>query len=129
QAFVLLPVVVTAAALDALLRRRLRPALALAPSVGALAVLTLAWAGWRLRSGGPLSRVFGGYEPAGQVHYGVGDAVRFVVYHYADVLILTAAVPVAALVVLLGLREQPPALRAYTATAAALCLWIPAEVG
>jgi hypothetical protein len=129
QAFVLLPVIVTAALIDALLRRRLRPALALAPAAGGLLAFALAWAGWRLRHGGPLSRVFGGYEPAGQIHYGVGDAARFAVYHYADVVILTAAVPVAALVVLLGLREQSPALRAYAATAAALCLWIPAEVG
>jgi hypothetical protein len=129
QAFVLLPVLLTAAALDAVLQRRLRAVLALAPAAAGLVVLTLAWAGWRLRNGGALSRVFGGYEPAGQVHYGLGHGVRFVFYHYADVAILTGFVPVAALVVLLVLKEQPPVLRAYAATAAALCFWLPLEVG
>ena len=129
QAFVLLPVVVTAVGLDALLRRRVRGVLALAPATGALVAAALAWAGWRLRNGGPLSRVFGGYEPAGHAHYRLGDAARFVLYHYADLVILTAAVPVSALVVLLALRERPPPLRAYVATAAALCLWFPIEVG
>ncbi|HEX6701253.1 MAG TPA: glycosyltransferase family 39 protein [Gaiellaceae bacterium] len=129
QAFVLLPVVVTAALLDAALRRRLRSALALAPAVSALVLLALAWAGWRLRNGGPLSRVFGGYEPAGHAHYHLGSAARFVLYHYADVVILTAAVPVSTLVVLIALRDRSPALRAYVATATALCLWLPIEVG
>jgi hypothetical protein len=129
QAFVLLPAVVSAAGLDALLRRRLRAALAVAPAVAALAAGALAWAGWRLRNGGPLSRVFGGYEPAGHAEYALGDAVRFVLYHCADVVILTAAAPVSALVVLLALRDKPPGLRAYVATAAALCFWLPIEVG
>jgi Dolichyl-phosphate-mannose-protein mannosyltransferase len=129
QAFVLLPVVVTAAVLDGLLRRRLRPALALAPAAAGVLALTLAWAGWRLRNGGPLSRVFGGYEPAGQVHYGVGNALRFVVYHYADLVILCGAIPVAALLVLAGTRDLPGPVRAYVATALALCLWFPLQVG
>ena len=129
QAFVLLPVVVTAAALDALLRRRLRSALSLVPAATGILATALAWAGWRLRNGGPLSRVFGGYEPAGQVHYDVGSALRFVLYHYADLVILTGAIPVAALLVLVGTRDLPPPIRAYVATALALCLWFPLQVG
>jgi hypothetical protein len=129
QAFVLLPVVVTAAGIDALFRRRLRSAFALAPAVAALVTMALAWAGWRLRNGGPLSRVFGGYEPAGHATYGLGNTARFVLYHYADLVILTAAAPVSALVVLLLLREHPPPLRAYVSTATAVCLWFPIEVG
>jgi hypothetical protein len=129
QAFVLLPVLVTAALSDAVLRRRPRAALALAPAAGGVVAIALIWAGLRLRNGGPLSRVFGGYEPAGQTRYGVGNALRFVLYHYADVVILTGAIPVAALIVLLGVRERPAPLRAYVATAVALCLWLPLEVG
>ena len=129
QAFVLLPVLVTAALIDAVLRRRPRAALALAPAAGGIVAIALIWAGLRLRNGGPLSRVFGGYEPAGQARYGVGSALRFAIYHYADVVILSGAIPVAALIVLLGLRDHRPPLRAYVATAAALCLWLPLEVG
>src|SRR5205823_10533595 len=62
-------------------------------------------------------------------HYHLGSAARFVLYHYGDVVILTAAVPVSALVLLIALRDRSPALRAYVATATALCLWFPIEVG
>src|SRR5213078_3504217 len=116
--------------IEALLGRRLRRALRLAPAAGGLVVLALVWAGWRLRNGGPLSRVFGAYEPAGQVHYGTGRAARFVLYHYADLALFTGLFPLVAVVALLVAGDRrDDRLRAYLATAVALCLWFPLEVG
>src|SRR5919197_2996413 len=70
QAFVLLPVLLTAAGIDLLLDRRApRRVLRLAPAAGALVVLAAAWAGWRLRNGGPPSRVLRAYEPPGPIPF------------------------------------------------------------
>jgi Dolichyl-phosphate-mannose-protein mannosyltransferase len=130
QAFVLLPVLVTAVGIEALLGRRLRRALRLAPAAGGLVVLALAWAGWRLRHGGSLSRVFGAYEPAGQIHYGAGRAARFVLFHYADLALFTGLFPLCAVLALLVVHDRgDERLRAYLATTVALVLWFPAEVG
>src|SRR5919199_3481602 len=131
QAFVLLPVLVTAAGIDlALDRRAPRRVLRLAPAAGALLVLAAAWAGWRLRNGGALSRVFGAYEPAGEIHYGIGRAARFVLYHFADLALFTGFVPICAVLCLLAARDRvDDRLRAYLATTLALCLWFPLEVG
>jgi len=131
QAFVLLPALFTAAAIDlALDRRAPRRVLRLAPAAGALVLLAAAWAGWRLRNGGALSRVFGAYEPAGQIHYGIGHAARFVVYHFADLAFFTGFVPICAVLCLLVVRDRADVrLRAYLATTLALCLWFPLEVG
>src|SRR5437588_734320 len=96
----------------------------------AAALLAGAWAGWRLRHGGALSRVFGAYEPAGQIHYGAGRAARFVVYHYADLALFTGLLPLCAVLALLVVRDRADErLRAYLATTIALCLWFPLEVG
>jgi hypothetical protein len=130
QAFVLLPVLATAAGIEIALGRRPRRALRIAPAAGALVLLALAWAGWRLRHGGPLGRVFGAYEPAGETHYTAGLALRFVVYHYADLAVFTGVVPLCAVLALVAARErEDERLRAYLATALALCLWFPLEVG
>jgi hypothetical protein len=130
QAFVLLPVLLTAVGIDLALGRRPRRVLRLAPSASALVLLALAWAGWRLRNGGALSRIFGAYEPAGQVHYGAGRAARFVLYHYADLVLFTGLFPLVAVLALLVAGDRHDArLRAYLATAFALCLWFPLEVG
>src|SRR5438105_3152831 len=130
QAFVLLPVLVTAAGIEVALGRRRRSALRLAPAAGALVLLAVAWAGWRLRNGGPLSRVFGAYEPAGQVHYGAGQTLRFVIYHYADLALFSGLFPICAVLLLLATRDRADdRLRAYLATTLALCLWFPLEVG
>ena len=130
QAFVLLPVLVTAVLIEVVLGRRPRRALQVAPAAGALVLLAVAWAGWRLRHGGALSRVFGAYEPAGQIHYGAGRAARFVVYHYADLALFTGLFPLCAVLALLVVRDRADErLRAYLATTIALCLWFPLEVG
>src|SRR5207237_5410384 len=125
QAFVLLPVLVTAAGIDLLLDRRApRRVFPLGAAIGALLLLASAWAGWRLRNGGALSRVFGAYEPAGQIHYGAGRAARFVLYHFADPALFPGFLPICAVLCLLVARDRADdRLRAYLATTLALCLW------
>jgi Dolichyl-phosphate-mannose-protein mannosyltransferase len=131
QAFVLLPAAATAVGIDLVLdRRRARLVLRLWPTAAGLVLLAAAWAGWRLRNGGALSRVFGAYEPAGQIHYGAGRAARFVLYHFADLALFTGFVPICAVLALLVVRDRADdRLRAYLASTLALCFWFPLEVG
>ena len=130
QAIVLLPVFVTALGLDAALARSTRNLRRVVPAAAGLAVLTLVWVTWRLASG---TAALGGYEVVANTSYGIGDGVRFVLYHTASVLILAGLFPVCALVLLLvgGLQrgETEPAVRAYLAVAASLSLWFVVEVG
>jgi hypothetical protein len=129
QAFALVPVFVTALALEVLTGRRPRDVVRFLPSLGGLFVLCAAWAGWRLHDGGPLSRLFGGYEPAGSARYGLGEAAKFAVYHAADLLVLAGIFPVCAVAVLWAAGDRSADLRAYLAVASGLALWLVAEVG
>ena len=47
-----------------------------------------------------LAAGLGAYEPAGTVNYGVGDALRYGVYHAADLLLLVGVLPACAVVAL-----------------------------
>jgi Dolichyl-phosphate-mannose-protein mannosyltransferase len=132
QGAVLVLAFVTAVGLDAWFARAPRRALRFWPFAAGSAVLAVAWAAYRLRNGGPLSQVLGGYQAAGETHYALGDAARFVLYHLGDVLVFTAAAPVCAfaLVCWNAVRgEEPPAVRAYVATTVAVALWLVLEVG
>jgi hypothetical protein len=129
QAAVLVPAFLTAVVLKALLDRELRWAARLWPTFAGVAALGAGWAGWQLRNGGPLSRLFGAYQAAGEVHYSLTDALRFCLYHLGDVLLLTGVAPVCALVVLLFARPAGPEARAYLAVAASVTAWLVAEVG
>lgn len=132
QAAVLLPVFFTALAIDLLLARDPRRARRFWPFAAGTAVLALLWSAYRLRHGGPLSQVLGGYQAAGETHYSLADALRFVLYHAEYTLVFTGVVPVCAFVLLLvqAARARPdPELRAYLATTTALTVWLVAEVG
>ena len=129
QAVVLAPAFVTAVGVKALLDRELRWAARLWPSAAGFAALGAGWAGWQLRNGGPASKLFGAYQAAGEVHYTLGDALRFCLYHAADVLLFTGVAPVCALVVLLAVRPAGAEARAYLAVAASVTVWLVAEVG
>lgn len=129
QAAVLVPAFVTAAGLKALLDRDARPAARLWPAFAGFAVLGGGWTAWQLRNGGPVSKLFGAYQAAGEVHYSFADAVRFCLYHAGDVLLLTGVLPVCALAVLLLGRAAGPEARAYLAVAASVTVWLVAEVG
>ena len=129
QLFVLVPVFATALVAFLAVERRPRDVVRFLPALGGLVALGAAWAGWRLRDGGPLSRLFGGYEPAGEVDYGVRDAARFALYHAGDLVLLSGILPVCALVVLWACAGRSRPLRAYVAVASSLALWLVLEVG
>lgn len=130
QAIILLPAFVGALMLYAALSRSTRIVRPLWPTFAALTAIALAWLGWRLSTGGS---VVAGYAGVTETSYGIGDAARFVVYHSADLLILTGVFPVCAVAVLLieGLRrgELSEQARAYLAVAASLVFFFVVEVG
>jgi hypothetical protein len=130
QAIVLLPVLVTAALVDAVIARSWSNLRRLAPAAGVLVVLVVAWIGWRLGSG---AGTLGGYEVIASTSYSVGGAVRFVVYHASALLILCGLFPAAAVALLMvrAVRggETDARVRAYLAVAASLSAWLVVEVG
>jgi Dolichyl-phosphate-mannose-protein mannosyltransferase len=126
QAFVLVPAFVTALLLFRVRREELRRLL---PVLVGLIGVSIAWAGISLRHGGPLSRVFAGYEPAGRVHYALEDGFRFTAWHAADIVLFTGLLPPCALLLLWSTRTKRRALRAYLAVATAFLLWFVVEVG
>lgn len=129
QAVVLAPAFVTAVGVKALLDREVRWAARLWPTAAGFTALGAGWAGYQLRNGGPATKLFGAYQAAGEVHYTLGDALRFCLYHAADVVLFTGVAPVCALVVLLVTRPAGAEARAYLATAASVTVWLVAEVG
>jgi hypothetical protein len=132
QAAVLLPVFFTALSIDLLLARDPRRARRFWPFAAGTVVLAVLWSAYRLRHGGPFSQVLGGYQAAGETHYSVLDALRFVLYHAEYTLVFTGVVPVCAFALLLvqAVRSRPdPEVRAYLATTTALTVWLVAEVG
>jgi hypothetical protein len=129
QAVVLAPAFVTAVGIKTLLDRELRWAARLWPTAAGFAALGAGWAGYQLRNGGPAAKLFGAYQAAGEVHYTLGDALRFCLYHAADVVLFTGVAPVCALAVLLVTRPAGPEARAYLAVAASVTVWLVAEVG
>jgi hypothetical protein len=129
QAVVLAPAFVTAVGVKALLDREARWAARLWPTGLGFAALGAGWTGYQLRNGGPVTKLFGAYQAAGEVHYTLGDVVRFCLYHAADVVLFTGVAPVCALVVLLVTRPAGAEARAYVAVAASVTVWLVAEVG
>jgi hypothetical protein len=129
QAVVLAPAFVTAVGVKALLDREVRWAARLWPTAAGFAALGAGWAGYQLRNGGPATKLFGAYQAAGEVHYTLGDALRFCLYHAADVVLFTGVAPVCALAMLLVTRPAGAEARAYLATAASVTVWLVAEVG
>jgi hypothetical protein len=129
QLFVLVPVFVTALVAFVAVERRPRDVVRFVPSLAGLAALCLAWAGWRLRDGGPLRRLFGGYEPAGSVDYGLADAARFALYHAGDLVLLAGVWPFCTLLLLWACAGASRPLRAYVAVASALAFWLVLQVG
>ena len=133
QAILFLPAYLTASVLDAAFARdrfRLRAAL---PVAGALLLLALAWTGWQLRHGGPVGKVLGAYQAAGETGYSVGAAARFVLYHLGDIVLICGVVPFCALVVLSASAfrgtERNERVRAFVATTLSLTAWMALEVG
>ncbi|MHB8641876.1 MAG: hypothetical protein ACYDA3_03180 [Gaiellaceae bacterium] len=133
QAILFLPAYLTAVGLDAVAARdrsRLRAHL---PVIAAFVLLALAWSGWQLRHGGPVTKVLGAYQAAGETGYAVGAAARFVLYHLGDLVLISGFVPFCALIVLgvgaLRGSELDAGVRALVATTLSLTAWMTVEVG
>jgi hypothetical protein len=130
QAIVLVPALATAAVLDAAIAHswgRLRRQL---PLAAGFAVLLVGWAVWRLASG---NSALGGYEVVASTSYSVGSAAKFVLYHWASLLILCGLFPAVAvalkLVEALRRGENDERARAYLVVASSLAVWLVVEVG
>ncbi|MEP7334440.1 MAG: glycosyltransferase family 39 protein [Actinomycetota bacterium] len=119
QGVVLVPAFVLAVAIYAAAGRTMTPFVRLWPSLAALAVVGV----------GVVSIGFGAYEPAGSAQYAVGDALRFGVYHAADLLLLVGIVPACAVAALALARPDSPEVRAYLAVTLAFAAGFVAEVG
>ena len=78
-------------------------------------------------------KVLGGYRAAGETGYGVGAALRFIVYHFGDLVLISGVIPFCALVVLTFLAakhgEENTRVRAFLATTVSLTCWVTIEVG
>jgi Dolichyl-phosphate-mannose-protein mannosyltransferase len=104
QGLLLAPAFLLAMVLAAALGRTgLRPLRRLTPSIAALALGAVLWLALALATGrSPL----GAYEVTLGGHYAASEALRFLVYHAADLILLTGVVPVAALMLLTGALLQ-----------------------
>jgi hypothetical protein len=129
QLFALVPVFASALAAFLALERRPRDLVRFVPALAGLTAVCAGWAAWRLRDGGPLSRLFGGYEPAGAIDYGVRDGARFALYHAGDLVLLAGVWPFCTLLILWACTHGSRELRAYVAVASALAVWLVVEVG
>src|SRR5207248_6093437 len=97
------------------------------PVLAAFAALAVLWTGWQLRHGGPVTKVLGAYQAAGETHYHAGAVARFVLYHLADVVLITGVIPILALVLLVPLRDRQ--VRAYVIVTSSLIGWLALQVG
>lgn len=131
QAIVLVPVLMLALLLKLGFERgRIASLRAFLPVFGGL----LACAGvWALLTRNRVGGLLGSYRITGSTSYHPLAAVRFGLYHLADVLLMTAVVPMIALTVLVAraaaAREPSLKVRAFAAVAAAYVLGFVAEVG
>ena len=130
QAIVLLPVFLTAVGLEAAMTRSWSAVRRLWPAAAGLTALVVAWIAWRAASGGG---TLGGYAVVTTTSYSVGGALKYVVWHLADTLVLCGLFPAGAVAAMLvrALRrgETDPRVRAYLAVAASLTAWLVVEVG
>ena len=130
QAVVLVPGFLLAVVLLLVVERRRGLVRELAPFLISILVLTAGWLAFTLGRGrSPL----GAYGVTGSASYSVGDALRFSLYHLADVVLLVALVPAVASVILVveaarG-REASAGVRAFLAVTVSLTLALVAEVG
>ena len=105
-----------------LLRRALRPyRLLYGIAVGGGAVVVLA----QLARGGSLSSLLGAYAVVGETGYDVGQVVRFLLWHAAELDLYLGVFPLVAFALLLArARTLDPPLQALLAAAGALSVWV-----
>jgi hypothetical protein len=132
QALVLLPAVPTAIAL-LLVFQRSREIRRHVPILIGVSALGAGWTAWQLAGGATPTAALGAYRAAGETSYDLGDAARFVLYHAADLVLLTGVVPACVVALLLidaarG-REARHDRQAALAVTTALSCWFVLEVG
>src|SRR5207302_3835809 len=97
------------------------------PLLGGLVVLAVVWM-VVLRG-----HALGAYGVTGRVSYGLRDAVRFFLYHLADLVLLTAFIPAVAVAIMAAPsfagRERSREAQAFVAVTIALCAGFVAQVG
>ena len=132
QAIVLAPAFFSAVALDAAFARTwLRGTRRFLPAAAAFGALAAAWALVTLASGGG---ALGAYSvTATETTYSVSDVLRFSLYHAADLLLVTAVLPVLAVAILVVAaargRERSAEARAYVAVTVSIAVVFVAAVG
>jgi hypothetical protein len=104
------------------------------PSIGGLAFAAFVYVGYQAARGVSLSSGLGIYQDVTNAHYSFVPAVRWIVYHFGDISFALGIIPVAALIVLLGLacrRETAPgpAERAFVAVATSAVVWTVLQIG
>jgi hypothetical protein len=129
QAVVLVPAFAAALLAHLASERRLSRIVRYWPVAAAVLLVGAAWAVARLSGGAPASELLGAYRAAGEVDYGFEDALRFVLYHAADVVLFTGLVPVCAVAALAFVRGKPARLRAYLAVTVAVAAAMTLIVG
>jgi hypothetical protein len=130
EALTLAPAFIVAALLEATLARAwLRRLRSLAPTLAGMALALVAWVLITFARGGS---ALGAYGVVAEARYDAGGVARFVVYHAADLILLTGVAPVVAvaLVAVDARRVEGDAnLRAYLCVTAALTLTLLVVVG
>lgn len=130
QAISLVPVIVTAPLLLALVRRgglrSLRPYLPTAAAIGGVAVVILAV---ELGRGRSPAAALGAYAAAGKHSYGVGSGLEWLLYHLGELSLYVAFVPALALLCLaFEVRSLAPRAQAFLVGTVALLFWTVLEV-
>jgi hypothetical protein len=128
QGVLLLPILATAVlALAAVEGRSVRPWL---PSLGGVAALAAAWAGFRVAQDDSLVPTLGVYEGHASASYEVGEVLRWAAANAGALVLATGVVPALAFVLLAVGRRRPRetetqgALTAYLAVTAASVAWL-----
>jgi hypothetical protein len=133
QAIALVPALVTALGLAAWFARDLRLVRRFLPTLAGLAGVALAWGVFRLYEGGPWTKLLGSYQAATSAPWDPLKVARFVLYHLGDTLLLVAALPLCALVLLAveaaAGRDERSEVRAFLAVAVSVVVWFVLEVG
>jgi hypothetical protein len=100
-------------------------------TLASIAVVVVGYAVYRAAGGESVSSRIGIYGYVTKTHYSLGPALRWTVYHFAELTFSVGVVPVSALIVLLGLawRGAGVAERAFVAVAASAVAWEVIEIG
>ena len=142
QAFVLVPVVVTAVLANAFLdgRAAARPRagreklVRFWPTLALLAVAACAYVVVTAARHHTFHGLFGAYGAVASANYSLVDAGRWIVRHYAELGLAVAVLPAAALIVLLVSAVREPRAttveeRAFLAVSAGSLVWFPIQSG